>query len=150
MSNDIIIGIKASDGGSIDNLTGKAEQLRATLRDASEAASKIRVPVATVAARQGVAASQPSTMSQSASVSQPKSAAYKAASGPGNTASDTNLSRGLAGQTGASGRDFAAQAQGLGGLVHVYATFAANLFAVSAAFNALSKAMALMNLIKGL
>ena len=150
MSNDIIIGIKASDGGSIDNLTGKAEQLRATLRDASEAASKIRVPVATVAARQGVAASQPSTMSQSASVSQPKSAAYKAASGPGNTASDTNLSRGLAGQTGASGRDFAAQAQGLGGLVHVYATFAANLFAVSAAFNALSKAMDTTNLIKGL
>jgi hypothetical protein len=89
-------------------------------------------------------------MSQSASASQPKAAAYMAASGPGNTASDTNLSRGIGGMTGASGRDFAAQAQGLGGLVHVYATFAANLFAVSAAFGALSKAMDTTNLIKGL
>ena len=69
---------------------------------------------------------------------------------PGGTASSTNLSRGLAGQTGASGRDFAAQAQGLGGLVHVYATFAANLFAVSAAFGALSKAADTTNMIKGL
>lgn len=43
--------------------------------------------------------------------------------------------------TGAAGRDFARQAQGLGGLVHIYATFAANIFAVGAAFNALKKAM---------
>ena len=55
-----------------------------------------------------------------------------------------------AGGTGAAGRDFAKQAQGLGGLVHVYATFAANLFAVSAAFNALEEAMNTTNMIKGL
>jgi len=52
--------------------------------------------------------------------------------------------------TGAAGRDFAKQAQGLGGLVHVYATFAANLFAVSAAFTALSKAADTTNMVKGL
>lgn len=52
--------------------------------------------------------------------------------------------------TGSAASDFAAQAQGLGGLVHVYATFAANIYAVSAAFNALSKAMDVTNLVKGL
>lgn len=54
------------------------------------------------------------------------------------------------GGTGAAGRDFANQAQGLGGLVRVYATFAANIFAVSAAFNALSNAADTTNLVKGL
>lgn len=52
--------------------------------------------------------------------------------------------------TGAGGRDFAKQAQGLGGLVHVYATFAANLFAVGAAFRALSQAADTSNMVKGL
>ncbi|CAB4134525.1 hypothetical protein UFOVP273_144 [uncultured Caudovirales phage] len=52
--------------------------------------------------------------------------------------------------TGAAARDFAQQAQGLGGLVHLYATFAANVFAVSTAFDALSKAMDTANLVQGL
>lgn len=58
--------------------------------------------------------------------------------------------RGSMGSTGASARDFANQAQGLGGLVRVYATVAANLFAVSAAFNALKEAANTTNMIKGL
>jgi hypothetical protein len=58
--------------------------------------------------------------------------------------------RGSAGLTGASARDFANQAQGLGGLVRLYATYAANVFAVSAAFTALSNAMDTTNMIKGL
>ena len=62
-----------------------------------------------------------------------------------------NLARSTgSGSTGSSSSDFAAQARGLGGLVHLYATFAANLFAVSTAFNALSKAMDTSNLIQGL
>jgi len=64
--------------------------------------------------------------------------------------SDYRMARGAGGSTGAEGRDFAKQAQGLGGLVHVYATFAANLFAVSAAFNALKQAADTSNMIKGL
>lgn len=64
---------------------------------------------------------------------------------------DYNAARGIgSGSTGSATSDFARQASGLGGLVHVYATFAANLFAVSAAFNALSKAMDNSNLMKGL
>ena len=58
--------------------------------------------------------------------------------------------RGAMGSTGASGRDFANQAQGLGGLVRLYATYAANVFAVSAAFKALSDAMDTTNMIQGL
>ncbi len=53
-----------------------------------------------------------------------------------------NRGRGAAGITGAGARDFANQAQGLGGLVRLYATYAANVFAVSAAFEALRNSMA--------
>ena len=135
---DIKIGIDVNDGGSTAKVNKNAEQLRNTMRETADIASKIRVPMATSAARQGVSASQP------------KSAAYMAAAGPEGQASATNLGRGVAGATGAAGRDFAAQAQGLGGLVHVYATFAANLYAVSAAFTALSKAADISNMVKGL
>jgi lambda family phage tail tape measure protein len=58
--------------------------------------------------------------------------------------------RGSMGSTGAAGRDFANQAQGLGGLVRLYATYAANVFAVSAAFSALSEAMNTSMMIRGL
>jgi len=135
MTNDVKIGIKVDDGGSTAALTKEGGKLKGIMKEVADIASNIRVPVATAAARQGVTAS---------------STPRKAAAQPGGGASDTNLSRGVAGQTGAGGRDFAAQAQGLGGLVHVYATFAANLFAVSAAFGALSKAADTSNLVKGL
>ena len=43
----------------------------------------------------------------------------------------TGIGRGTAaGASRGDSRDFARQAQGLGGLVHIYATFAANVFAV--------------------
>lgn len=59
----------------------------------------------------------------------------------GTTTADRGLQRGTTGAGGRGGeRDFARQAQGLGGLVHLYATFAANIYAVGAAFSALQKA----------
>ena len=58
--------------------------------------------------------------------------------------------RGSMGATGASGRDFANQAQGLGGLVRLYATYAANVFALTAAFSALRDAMSTDIMIRGL
>lgn len=58
--------------------------------------------------------------------------------------------RGSMGATGAGARDFANQAQGLGGLVRLYATYAANVFAVSAAFGALRDAMSTDMMIRGL
>ena len=57
--------------------------------------------------------------------------------------------RGVLG-TGAGARDFAKESQGLGGLVRLYATYAANLFAAGAAFRALSTAADTSNMVKGL
>jgi len=139
MAENINIAVNVNDNGTTAQATAQATKLAQALQNAATAAAGVRVPVATAAARQGVAASQPSMLP-----------ARAAAAGPGGTASATNLSRGIGGQTGASGRDFAAEAQGLGGLVHVYATFAANLYAVSAAFGALSKAADTANIIQGL
>lgn len=65
-------------------------------------------------------------------------------------AQDYRTQKGVAGATGASARDFARQSEGLGGLVKVYATFAANLYAAGAAFNALKSAADVTNMVKGL
>ena len=77
-------------------------------------------------------------------------ASAKMAAAGGTTGAQSSLARGVGGLTGAAGRDFAAQQQGLGGLVRLYATYAANLFAVSAGFRALSSAMDTTNMVKGL
>lgn len=58
--------------------------------------------------------------------------------------------RGVAGSTGAEARDFAAQSQSLGGLVRLYATWAANIYAAGAAFNALREAANVTNMISGM
>jgi lambda family phage tail tape measure protein len=80
------------------------------------------------------------------------SGAVKASLSPSMSGEGTSYgqARGSMGATGAAGRDFANQAQGLGGLVRLYATYAANVFAVSAAFNALSQAMNTTNMVQGL
>jgi hypothetical protein len=59
------------------------------------------------------------------------------------TRAKSGLERGTSGTGGVSNatRDFSRQAQGLGGLVHIYAAVAANVYATSEAFSALSKAM---------
>jgi hypothetical protein len=71
------------------------------------------------------------------------------AAAAGNDQADYRTTRGITGQTGAASRDFAKQAQGLGGIVHLYATFAANIFAVGAAFTALNNAFKYEKMIEG-
>lgn len=63
----------------------------------------------------------------------------QASGGGGGERESYDRARGAVG-TGAAGRDFANQAQGLGGVVRLYATFAANIFAVGAAFQNLQQA----------
>lgn len=63
---------------------------------------------------------------------------------------ESGIARSIGPGTGASGRDFAKQSEGLGGLVRLYATFAANIFAATAAFGALSRAADTTNMVKGL
>ncbi len=62
-----------------------------------------------------------------------------------------NIARGAgSGSTGSGASDFAAQSRGLGGLVRLYATFAANLYAASTAFKFLSEAVNTNHLVQGL
>ena len=82
--------------------------------------------------------------------SKPASRAKAAAFGGAMGNNEYDIARGSAGATGASGRDFANQARGLDGLVRLYATYAANVFAAGAAFRALSNAADTTNMIKGM
>lgn len=63
---------------------------------------------------------------------------------------DYNRAQGVGGRAGGSARDFADQSRGLSGLVRIYAEFAANLFAASAAFTALRNAMDTQIMIRGM
>ena len=114
---------------NLEQVLKLSEQFAKNMRAGAEAASSIRMPKAakdTAAFKSGMGGA----------ISPDELAGY-------------GVARSAAG-TGAASRDFAKQAQGLGGLVHLYATFAANLFAVSTAFTQLSKAMDTTNMVRGL
>ena len=81
---------------------------------------------------------------------QPRRSGYRSMGAGGGGGDDYTRAGGVTGRGGASARDFADEARGLGGLVRLYANWAANIFAVSAAFNALREAMATDMLLKGL
>ncbi len=83
-------------------------------------------------------------------LAQTKKLAPAATRGAGSENVEYGRGRGAMGATGAGARNFANEAQGLGGLVRLYATYAANLFAVTAAFKALSDAMDTTNMVQGL
>ena len=128
MSNDTIkVGIDVSSNGTLpktEKETAAAAKQFDALTKSAERASKAVQGGGTSGSRKAAAAAMDST-------------GYK------------NL-QGTAETSGASGRDFAKQARGVDGLVRVYAIFAANLFAVSAAFNALREAAATESMVKGL
>jgi hypothetical protein len=125
------VNVNFGDGGSLDKLGDKATKIKDTLTAAATASTRVAGPVA--AAKQGVANTNKQAMLSGREVGE-----------------DSSLARGVGGLTGAAGRDFAAQSRGLGGLVRVYATFAATIFAVSSAFTQLNKAANIENMIKGL
>ncbi len=123
MGNTVNVNINATDNGSIDKVTKSAKVLNKELKEAQTTANNMGKKAVPASA----ALSKAKNTSAAVAKSQDIEEQYR----------QTRALRG----TGAEGRDFAKQAQGLGGLVHVYATFAANIFAVAAAFTALSKAM---------
>jgi hypothetical protein len=125
------IDVVVSDNGSAAKTVKSVEALHNKLKEAQKTAQSINV--GGTSGSRAVAAKAAPSGSQAAMSEQ-----------------QYNSLRGTAGVTGASSRDFANQAQGLGGLVRVYATFAANLFAVSAAFNALKNAADTTSMVKGL
>lgn len=124
------VGIEITDSGSTAKLIKSVKDLHSNLKETKKTASEVKVG--------GTSSSR-------------KMAAMAAGGANGVMSGQAygNL-RGSAGTTGASARDFANQSQGLGGLVRLYATYAANIFAVSAAFTALSNAMDTSNMVKGL
>lgn len=116
-ANTVNVGINVSDNGTVAELQKKLKSLNKEIKSVKDA------------------------LKQTAS----GSAGYNGPSKQENIG--YRNARGVAGTGGGDSRDFAKQAQGLGGLVHVYATFAANIFAVGAAFTALSKAQANANML---
>lgn len=123
MANEVKINLSVQDAsGSIKKRTSETQALNKELARSQQLATGTRTGASAVKSTYSAAG---------------ESAAYGQA-------------RGSMGATGAGGRDFANQAQGLGGLVRLYATYAANLFAVSAAFSALREAMNTTMMIRGL
>jgi hypothetical protein len=118
---------------NLGQVNQQAQQLNQNLSRAQQTASRMNVG--------GTAGSR-------AAASRAAAPASRAQATVDDELNSYGVARGAVG-TGAAGRDFAKQSQGLGGLVHVYATFAANIFAVGAAFNALKSAMDFEVMIKG-
>lgn len=123
---DVKVQLDVQDKGSIKSLTNETKALNKELETAQKLATGTKTGASAVKA----------SMS-------PKAARYA-------EITEYGQARGSTGRTGASARDFANEAQGLGGLVRLYATYAANVFAASMAFNALREAMNTDNMVKGL
>jgi hypothetical protein len=136
-TQNINIGINVSDNGTAKKTVKNFQEITAAANQAQRAAGGINQPVKSTTAPGGTPGSR-------------MVAATMAPSERMMSGEEYGRARGSAGATGASARDFANQAQGLGGLVRLYATYAANIFAVSAAFTALSNAMDTSNMVRGL
>jgi len=123
MSNDTtVLQVKLDDLGTIEKIDNKLKKARGTFDSFDKQVSK------------GLGGGKGSSGWKKATM--------------GTTEYD--IARGSAGATGASGRDFANQARGLDGLVRLYATYAANVFAAGAAFRALSDAADTSNMVQGM
>lgn len=127
------------------NAQATAEKLHKTIKSTKDEAAAIKVPSGTTTAPKQAPA--PTGSGGSAALK----SAYQGSTNPAAELTQYGQTRAMRpGGTGASARDFAQEAQGLGGLVRLYATYAANVFAVSAAFTALSAAQDTSNMVKGL
>jgi len=167
--NKIEIDLSVQDkSGTIKQRTNEAKELNQELDRASKNIGGTAIPTGTKAGAQAMRASY-STSAAAEKVSSDSTVGLQrttvttgfqrtgqqtsrqAAYSPSqNEVEDYTTAGGVTGRGGARARDFANEAQGLGGLVRLYATYAANVFAVSAAFNALRDAMSTDMLLKGL
>lgn len=146
-NNTVSIGIDVSDNGSTVNLIKKVKNLKDLLTQTAAIASSINVG--------GISGGISGTTTASAGSGGTRSSRAAAGRAPTSTTmasapSGTYAQARAAVGTGAGARDFARESEGLGGLVRIYATFAANIFAATMAFSALSKAMDTTNMIAGL
>jgi hypothetical protein len=150
-TNKVSIGIDVSDNGSTVNLIKKVKNLKDLLTQTASIASSISVGGLPGGGRgQGMGGTGGTG---SAGGGRPRSgpAASGGAAGPANPGGSGTYGQARATMgTGAEARDFAKQSEGLGGLVRLYATYAANIYAAGAAFRALSEAASTANIVQGL
>jgi hypothetical protein len=130
--NTVNIGVNVSDNGTAKKVVKNFQEIESAATKAQKAAQNVNTPTGGTPGSRAVYAKSAPSGSQNMS------------------GEEYGRARGSAGTTGASARDFANQAQGLGGIVRLYATYAANVFAVGAAFRALSSAMDTSNMVRGL
>ena len=123
------LGVEVSDGGTSKETQKRILDLKEVIKATSQAARDARKELKAMEGESGGTAGS-----------------RKIA----NDISNYSKQRGVAALTGASGRDFANQAQGLDGIVRLYATYAANVFALGAAFRGLGQAIDTQNMVKGL
>lgn len=148
-TNTIKIGLEIGDNGSLKLTTAEAKKLEKALADGQKAAvllSKgISDPNRAKSLQDTVDQAKALTREVNRITAESKSASRALSSikvaGGTSSQQDIGLNRGTAaGNARGNTRDFARQAQGMGGLVHTYATFAANIWAVTAAYQGLAKA----------
>lgn len=149
-NNTVNVGINVSDNGSTANLIKKVKNLKDLLTQTASIASSIG---AGGIGGGGTGGSSGGGGGGGGGGGRPRSgpapsggAASAATSSGGGTYAQARATMG----TGAEARDFAKQSEGLGGLVRLYATYAANIYAAGAAFRALSEAANTANIVKGL
>lgn len=151
-STDIKLSMIIDSKGTLVVNTKQARELKEALDAGARASAELSKGLATGEAKKALEAQRDAAKklaNEINRVNRESRAAQRALKSIEEPTLDRGLTRGTAGSMSRGDtRDFARQAQGLGGLVHLYATFAANLFAVSAGFTALSKAMDLANMEK--
>jgi hypothetical protein len=130
MTQNIRLGVEVTDSGSTKKTEASIDELNKKLADAKVLTKELQKELKALSSAQTGGTSGSRKMSDSVQ--------------------QYGAQRGVAGLTGASARDFANQAQGLDGLVRLYATYAANVFALGAAFRGLSTSIDTDNMIKGL
>lgn len=138
MSDDVKIGLDIDDNGSASRVEDDLINIKETFAEINKEASQFL-----------------KLLKETSNASEKAEKKTRGTSGSRAAAEAAQIGvlsrqRGTAELTGAAARDFSNQAQGLGGLVRLYATFAANVFALGAAFRSLSSSMDTDNMIKGL
>lgn len=131
--NSVKVSVNVSDDGTTAKTAQNVTKLKDLLKEISSVAAAASKSIGSMAAGTG----------GSVTTGKLKKATE------GSEAKDYGAARASMG-TGAAGRDFAKESQGLGGLVRLYATYAANVYAAGAAFRALSEAMNTTNMVQGL
>jgi hypothetical protein len=125
MSEKTVLSIEMRESG-LDEMVNKSATINKNLKEASQSM-------------------QSSSTSSSRALMQQASAPSRAQAQAFAKSENEEYNRGRS-TGGTSARDFANQSAGMGGIVRLYATFAANIFAVSAAYEALAKASATVRL----